>query len=129
MPRRRKMGKEIALLINEQMVNNYFYLISKRDVRGLLELFADDAVVNEPFSNVREGLRGKSAIEHFLKVAVMANAGMRKTIEFTNKSEDSITALVTFERGDTIKGKFTFNSLLSSIGRKITMLTIRFSRM
>jgi ketosteroid isomerase-like protein len=122
------MSKEIALFTNEQLVNHYFYLISRKDVQGLLELFADDAAVYEPFSNVKEGLRGKSAIEHLLKVAVMANAGMRKTIEFINKSsEDSITALVTFERGDTIKGKFTFNFVLLDIGRKITMLTIRFS--
>lgn len=58
----------------------------------------------------------------------MANAGMQKTINFIDTAEDSITALVTYERGHTIKGKFSFNFvLLSNIGRKITMLTIRFS--
>jgi hypothetical protein len=91
----------------------------------LLDLFADDAVVYEPFRNVRDGLKGKSAIAYFQRVAVMANAGMRKTIEFINTSEDSMTRLVTFEDGSIIKGKFSFDFVLLNIGRKITMLTLR----
>lgn len=126
MPRRKK-NLEIALLTGEQIVNHYFHLIGKKDVQGLLDLFAHDAVVYEPFSNVQNGLQGKSSIEYFLKVTVMANAGMRRTIEFVDRSVDSITALVTFERGDTIKGRFTFNFILTEAGRKIKVLTIRFS--
>ncbi|MGE5660840.1 MAG: nuclear transport factor 2 family protein [Ignavibacteriales bacterium] len=89
MLRKRGICEEITLSANEQMVYDYFHLISKGEAQGLLELFADDAAVYEPFSNVREGLQGKSAIEHFLKVAVMANAGMHRTIEFIDKKSSS----------------------------------------
>lgn len=113
----KEKGEETILLSNEQMVNRYFYLIDKKDVEGLLDLFTDDAVLYEQFSNVQEGLQGRSAIEYFLKVAVMANAGLQRTMEFTDNSADGLTASVTFERGDRIKGKFTFNFASSNTGK------------
>ncbi len=122
-----KSDRGMTLLSNEQMVDTYFQLISKKDVDGLLDLFAEDAVVYEPFSNADDGLRGKSAIEPFLKVAVMANAGLRRTIEFADRSKNSITALVTFERGGTVHGKFAFKFVMDEIGRKIKVLTITFN--
>ena len=111
------------------MVNEYFQRIGEKDVNGLLELFAEDAIVYEPFSNLN-GLQGKSLIGQFLKVAVMANSGMHRAIQFTDKTSDSVTAIVAFERGDTIKGRFAFtfvtNGETAPLGRKIKMLKIQF---
>lgn len=124
---KRRLDKEIILLNSEQMANHYFHLISRKDVQGLLDLFAHDAVVYEPFSNIEGGLKGKSAIEYFLRVAIMANTGMKRSIEFVDKSADSITAIVTFERGDSIKARFNFHFIMEETGKKIKMLRIKFS--
>ena len=131
-PRRKKKEEAHPLLIltNEQMVQQYFDLITKRDVRGLVDLFAEDAVVYEPFSNLTQGLQGKSAIENFMKVVIMANTGLRREgIKFVEKMEDSITALVIFERGGRIEGKLKFNFVIDpSIGKKIKILRIEFPK-
>lgn len=126
MKRRVAVAQGSVILPNEQIVYEYFRLISNKDVPGLLDLFAEDSVVYEPFSK-EDGLRGKPKIEHFLKVAVMANAGLKRTIGFVQKSADAITALVTFERGDSVKGRFSFLFATEEVsGKKIKELVIRF---
>jgi hypothetical protein len=84
-------------------------------------------VVYEPFSK-EDGLHGKSAIEYFLKVAMMANTGLSRTIEFAEESEDAITAIVTFQRGDSVKGRFSFLFAIQELSgaKKIKELKIRF---
>lgn len=100
-------------LSGEQIVARYFKCMDSKDLNGILELFDYDAVVYEPFSKV-EGLHGKSAIEPFLKVAMMANSELRRIvkIEKTNRTNSNnnnkITALITFEKGDKVKGRFIF---------------------
>lgn len=119
------------VLTNEQMVYQYFNLISQKDVKGLLDLFIDDAIVYEPFSNLSQGLQGKSAIENFMKVVVMANAGLRReSIEFVEKTENSITAMVMFERGGRVEGKMMFNFVIDPVAgeKKIKMLRIEFPK-
>ena len=127
MSRRVAVAEHSAVLSNEQLVNEYFRLISKKDVCGLLDLFAEDSVVFEPFSK-ENGLHGKSTIQHFLKVVVMANAGLKRTITFDQKAVDAITALVTFERGDSVKGRFSFLFVIEEVSgrKKIKELKIRF---
>jgi hypothetical protein len=125
------MDNVMSILSNEQMVNEYFRLISKNDVRGLSQLFSDDAVVYEPFSNIHGGLQSKTAIENFFKVSIMANEGLKKTISFEDNKEDSITAIVIFERVGRIKGKFAFHFVIESIHgyferKKIKSLKIQF---
>ncbi|MEO9320610.1 MAG: nuclear transport factor 2 family protein [Nitrososphaera sp.] len=120
------LPKSIITISNEQMVQKYFRLISQKDVRGLLDLFSEDAVLYEPFSNVPDGLHGKTAIENFLRIAVMANAGMKRTIKLTENTDDSITAVVTFERGDEITGRFAFHFVTDETGKNIRELRIRF---
>ncbi len=105
--------KEQTLLLEslktaEGVVKAYFALITEKDVHSLLELFDDDAVIYEPFSNVEDGLQGKTAIENFLKVAFMANAGLQREIEFEKITEDEAIALITFERGGFVKARFSF---------------------
>lgn len=74
---RKRLDKRVLSLTDneqQQQVNHSFRLINRKDVKGLLDLFADDAVVFEPFSDGRDGQKGKSSIEYLLRVAVMAFA-------------------------------------------------------
>lgn len=113
----------------------YFKLISKGDIRNLLNLFTDDCIIYEPFSKLEE-LKGKSAIEPFFEVATMISPGMHHDIEFEfekpvlhdkfnkdciNKVNSHlgevdgsdglrvvVSAIVTFHKGDQDKGRFKF---------------------
>ena len=114
----------------EEIIYQYFKCIENKDLQGALELFDYDAVVQEPFSNVTE-LKGKSAIEPFLKVALMANSNLKHKIKIEKKSKNTneIMALVTFEKGDRMKGRFTFeftNNYASTSEKKIKSLRIEF---
>ena len=130
-------------LINKDMVFEYFRLIKNKDIEQLMDLFADDAVIYEPFSKLTEGLEGKSAIESFFRVSIMANDTLQHhiIIEKENQKNDMekscnskiITALVTFERGDTMKARFTFelgsngnNRVFDSKRKKINALHMQF---
>jgi ketosteroid isomerase-like protein len=104
--------KHRSATANEKIVYEYFRRINNKDLNGMLNLFADDAIIYEPFSNVG-GLRGKSAIKPFFDVVLMANDGLQHMIEFVksqNASNDNnqVIALVTFERGRTVQGQYTF---------------------
>src|SRR5690242_3877691 len=147
------------MLENKSIVYQYFRLIKQLDINGLLSLFADDAVLCEPFSNIRvlsAGLQGKSAIRPFLEIAMMANSGLTHSIAIeksrtSNNNNDKankerhykdddnttnkITALVTFQRGDSIRARFTFeivpilteyNVGIYSSRKKIQRLNIQF---
>ena len=101
--------KESMPLTGEQIVARYFRCIDTKDLDRILELFDYDAEVYEPFSNMTGGLKGRSSIEPFLKVAMMANNNLKRTINIQKPNEpNSITALVMFEKGDKVKSKFTF---------------------
>ena len=101
--------KESMPLTGEQIVARYFRCIDTKDLDGILELFDYDAEVYEPFSNMTGGLKGRSSIEPFLKVAMMANNNLKRTINIQKPNKpNSITALVMFEKGDKVKSKFTF---------------------
>lgn len=117
-------------LTGKDVIHQYFRCIDNKDVQGALELFDYDAVLHEPFSNLGE-LRGRSAIEPFIKVALMANSTLRReiSIEKNDKNPDMITALVTFEKGDILKGRFTFEFTPDNHqpgGKKIKSLRIEF---
>ena len=135
---------------NEEIVRRYFNCIERKDLAGLLDLFADDAVITEPFSKEKV-LRGHSAIEPFLKVAFLANSTLKRKIKIQKLLDkkgkeigDAVKAIVTFEKGDTIEGTFTFEftsgiidvdahsgrstqTWASTHGRKIKKLTIQFA--
>jgi hypothetical protein len=102
--------KEPVSLSGNDIILQYFKCIDNKDLEGALDLFDFDAVIYEPFSNISKGLKGRSAIEPFLKVAMMASNNLKRVIEIekTPVSKDKITALVTFEKGDKTRGKFTF---------------------
>lgn len=106
------ISKERRILTEEDLVSQYFKLVTNKDVDNLLNMFAHDAVVYEPFSKSEEGLRGRSAIEPFLKVVMMANDRLVHNIVIEKKQRSGnnvqVVALVTFEKGDKVKGRFTF---------------------
>jgi ketosteroid isomerase-like protein len=120
------------------MVYEYFRHLKKKDATRLLNLFADDATIHEPFSNIDAGLKGKSAIKPFLEVAMMAYDGMRDEIEFEksiankNDAKNQVTALVTFEKGGRVRARYNFelstgsDSDLNCQGKKIQTLRIEF---
>lgn len=120
--------KERMPLKDEEIVYQYFKCIDSRDLSGILDLFDYDAVVYEPFSNITGGLKGKSSIESFLKVAILANSNFRRTIKIERPNKpNQITALITFEKGDKVKGKFTFEFEDNPAdGKKIKSLNIEF---
>jgi ketosteroid isomerase-like protein len=125
----RAKSKESRPLTGEEIVVRYFRHIDSKDIDSMLDLFDYDAIVYEPFSKVG-GLHGRSAIEPFLKVAMMANRELRRTvkIEKTKKANDNeITALITFEKGEKVKGRFTFEFTEDDSGAKrIKSLHIEF---
>lgn len=125
----RAKSKQTRPLAGEEIVVRYFRYIDSKDMDSMLDLFDYDAIVYEPFSKVG-GLRGRSAIEPFLKVAMMANSELRRTvkIEKTKKANDNeITALITFEKGEKVKGRFTFEFTEDDSGEKrIKSLHIEF---
>ena len=152
---------------NEDLVFEYFRLIKNKDIARLMDLFDPDAVVYEPFSKLTGGLRGKQAIESFLKVAIMANDTLQHQIVIEKESDinkpqlnnnndnndtrnkknnnndndiKAVTALVMFEKGDSLRARFSFefssdqhdnnddneNNPTSSKHNKIKALRIQF---
>jgi hypothetical protein len=80
-----------------RIVSDYFHLINEKDIRRLLNLFTDDCVIYEPIgkgpqslNNIREKtcLKGKSEIESFLSVVMMASNGLQYQIEFIDEPID-----------------------------------------
>jgi hypothetical protein len=129
---------------NESIVYEYFRLIKNKRINAVLDLFADDAIIYEPFSNINGGLKGKGSIKSFLEVVMTASDGLRHEIEFVNvhsttnmkdndKEENQAIVLVTFERGEKVQARYTFE--LTSVqehddyrdrGKKIQILHIEF---
>lgn len=115
-------------LTGEQIVVRYFRCMDSKDLDAMLDLFDYDAMVYEPFSNIAGGLKGRSSIEPFLKVAMMANSNLQRTINIEKLSKpNKITVLVTFEKGDKVKSKLTFEfEDEERSGKKIKSLHIEF---
>ncbi|WP_415281108.1 nuclear transport factor 2 family protein [Candidatus Nitrososphaera sp. FF02] len=114
---------------NKDLVTEYFARLSKGDLNGVLDLFADDASVYEPFSS-KNVLHGISEIEPFVKVAMMATEGLQREITFSPQKKDKIVANVKFKRGSDVTGRFTFGikDLADKSGgyKKIKSLKIEF---
>jgi ketosteroid isomerase-like protein len=152
----------LSMLVNKSIVYEYFRLIKQKDINGLLSLFADDAIVYEPFSKIATGFSGKDAIKTFLEIVMMANSGLTYNIVIDGhlgssnnndddnvikkhhddgdncKSSNTIAALIAFQGGDSIRARFTFESVVPiltkstktiiSLKKKIQRLNIQFIR-
>jgi hypothetical protein len=147
-------NKKNLLYDKESIVFEYFKLMKNKDIERLMDLFSPNAIVYEPFSKITGGLKGKRAIESFLRVAIMANDTLQHRIVIEKESNvheaksylhdnnsgnyntNVISALVIFEKGDSVKARFTFELTLDNnsgndhtVGKKynrIKMLHIHF---
>jgi hypothetical protein len=127
-------SKRNRLQTNEDIVLGFFRLIEDKNIDRLLNLFSEDSVVYEQFSNIEGGLRGRSAIEPFLRVSMMANDGLRHEIKFEKPTtqlnngianNNVINALVTFQKGDKIKARFAFEFDNSNESIDLEQIAIR----
>lgn len=99
-------GKKTA---NQKLVFECFELASQNKVEELLELFADDVTIYEPFSKKEEGLHGKPAVRSFLNMMTLASDdSLRYDISIEEDKNDKVVALVIFEKGDKIEARFSF---------------------
>ncbi len=118
-------NKNLIYNNEKAIVLDFFKLIKNKDVENLMDLFAPDAIVYEPFSKITGGLKGKLAIESFLRIAIMANDTLQHRIAFEkeydvdettsdlrpiNNSTDNtkVSTLIMFEKGNSLKARFTF---------------------
>jgi hypothetical protein len=109
--RRRNMSIASGrLTTNQKLVFECFKLASQNKIEELLELFADDVIIYEPFSKKEEGLHGKPAVRSFLNMMTLASDDSLRYDIFSIEeySNDKIVALVVFEKGDKITAKFAF---------------------
>jgi hypothetical protein len=118
---------------DKDIVFEYFELIKNKDIESLMKLFSPDAIIYEPFSKLRGGISGRQNIESFLRIVIMANDELqyhiiiesisniknRSTVDdiynHENKNTCSscfhmkvVNALISFEKGDSLKARFTF---------------------
>jgi SnoaL-like protein len=104
-------GNEKLVKLKETVVRDYFNKLASGDIDRLLKMFTDNAAVHEPFSKLKT-LNGRAEIESFLKVVVMANEGMHQELVIEKAGErvpeNQITAIVTFQKGSSIKCRFIF---------------------
>lgn len=98
--------KRSIITSNEKLVAEYFRLLAQNPDHAL-QLFTDDSIVYEPFSK-EQGIKGKEAIRHFLRVAHMANNGLERKIEIISNDKNRIEARISFAKGDIIDGTFQF---------------------
>jgi len=101
-----KSGKKTA---NQRLVFECFELASQNRIEELLDLFADDVTIYEPFSKKEEGLHGKPAVRSFLNMMTLASDdNLRYDMSIEEDKSDKVIVLVVFEKGDKIEARFSF---------------------
>ena len=111
----------------KRLVSEYFERIQAGDLKGLLNLFSNDSIIFEPFSNTKY-LRGKLEIEPFLETVILINKGMKYEIKMTrdqNNDDDRVVALVTFQRGGSVTARFSFQLNYNGQERETTIKSLK----
>jgi RimJ/RimL family protein N-acetyltransferase len=114
---------------NQKLVFECIKLASQNKIEELLELFADDVIIYEPFSKKEEGLHGKPAVRSYLNMMTLASDdSLHYNISIEEDSNDKIVALVVFEKGDKITAKFAFEMTPSkdNKNKKIRVVRVEF---
>lgn len=114
---------------NQKLVFECFKLASQNKIEELLELFADDVIIYEPFSKKEEGLHGKPAVRSYLNMMTLASDdSLHYNISIEEDNNDKIVALVVFEKGDKITAKFAFEITPSkdNKNKKIRVVRVEF---
>jgi RimJ/RimL family protein N-acetyltransferase len=118
-----------SMTANQKLVFECIKLASQNKIEELLELFADDVIIYEPFSKKEEGLHGKPAVRSYLNMMTLASDdSLRYNISIEEDSNDKIVALVVFEKGDKITAKFAFEMTPSkdNKNKKIRVVRVEF---
>ena len=115
--------------VNQKLVFECFELASQNKVEELLEFFADDVTIYEPFSKKEEGLHGKPAVRSFLNMMTLASDdSLRYDISIEKDKNDKVVALVVFEKGDKIEARFSFEMIAGKKekDKKIKVVRVEF---
>src|SRR6266540_3150004 len=121
------------MLPGKNTIYSYFRAIKEKDIDNLVDMFEDEAVIHEPFSNEAQ-LRDKRDFKSFFQIVCMANEELEHDLFFEDATDDNGTSvLCTFQRGETICARFSFRfgpstrtSSKGIIERKIEKLQIQF---
>jgi ketosteroid isomerase-like protein len=121
------------MLPNKKTVYSYFRAIKEKDIDNLIDMFEDDAVIEEPFSKEAQ-LQDKRNFRSFFQIVCMANEELEHDLFFEDVTDDNGTSvLCTFQRGETACARFSFRFSSSTrmnakgiIERRIAKLQIQF---
>jgi hypothetical protein len=121
-------GKSGKKTTNQRLVFECFELASQNRIEELLDLFADDVTIYEPFSKKEEGIHGKPAIRSFLNMMTLASDdNLRYDISIEEDKSDKVIVLVVFEKGDKIEARFSFEMAGSKEkDKKIRVVRVEF---
>ena len=103
---------ELSLSIKKNIVLKYFRLVQIGDLENLIDLFDDNVIIYEPFSKIKDGLKGKKNIISFLKVIIFSNQNTLYDIKFKSHDNDLISIFVRFKKNG--YKDFTFNFRITS---------------
>ena len=114
-------------------IHSYFRAIKEKDIDKLVDMFEDDAVIQEPFSKEAQ-LRDKRNFKSFFQIVCMANEELEHDLFFEDATDDNGTSvLCTFQKGQTVCARFSFRFGPSTrmnakgiIERRIAKLQIQF---
>lgn len=121
------------MLLGRNTVYDYFKSIKEKDIDNLIDLFEDQAEIQEPFSK-ESPLRDKHNFRSFFQIVCMANKELVNDIFFEDATDDNaLSVLCTFQKGKTVCARFSFlfgpNMRMNAKGimeRKIKRLQIQF---
>ena len=96
------------MLPSKNTVYSYFRAIKDKDIDKLVDMFEDDAVIQEPFSK-EDQLRNKRNFKSFFQIVCMASEVLEYDLYFEEETDDNGTSvLCTFQRGETVCARFCF---------------------
>lgn len=121
------------MLPGRNTVYDYFKSNKEKDIDNLIDLFEDQAEIQEPFSK-ESPLRDKHNFRSFFQIVCMANKELDHDIFFEDATDDNaLSVLCTFQKGKTVCALFSFrfgpNMRMNAKGimeRKIKKLQIQF---
>ena len=121
------------MLLCKNTVYSYFRAIKEKNIDNLVDMFEDEAVIQEPFSKETQ-LQDKRNFRSFFQIVCMANEDLEHDLFFEDATDDNGTSvLCTFQRGGTVCARFNFRFGTSTrmnakgiIERRIAKLQIQF---
>jgi hypothetical protein len=121
------------MLPERNTVCDYFKSVKEKDIDNLIDLFEDQAEIQEPFSK-ESPLRDEHNFRSFFQIVCMANEELDHDIFFEDETDDNaLSVLYAFQKGKTVCARFSFrfgpNMRMNAKGimeRKIKRLQIQF---